>query len=456
MLMWCASGVVMLFVHYPELDEGHRVQALAPIDWRGCCQFPPVAASQPIANASVEALAGTPMLRLEPEGGPPAMFDLRTGAPVTKVGQDVAEAVAAGYGPLDELRIVDRDQWTVSGEFNPHRPLYKVALADRARTEIYVSSKTGEAVQATTGAGRFWNWLGSVPHWLYPTVLRSHPAVWTQVVIWTSLLGCFLTATGLYVGWAAFRPFGDRRWSGYRRVWLWHHLAGLVFGVLTLTWVASGLVSMNPWGFLEGSGGGAARARLQGPHPTWAQVRDAISGLAAHPPAGPTLRVSTAPFGGKLYLVSAGLGGQLVRHDGAGAPISLSAADLADAARRLADGRTISSATVVTRQDAYYFSHHSTVRLPAYRLILKGGERDYLDPRTGQLLARFDADARGYRWLHEGLHRWDFVPGARQGPVWAAVMVLLLSGVTLGVGAGVWLSWKAALRDLRRLTRRRR
>ena len=39
-------------------------------------------------------------------------------------------------------------------------------------------------------------------------------------------------------------------------------LAGLVFGIFTLTFVVSGLVSMNPWGFLEGRGGGGEHVNV--------------------------------------------------------------------------------------------------------------------------------------------------------------------------------------------------
>jgi len=67
----------------------------------------------------------------------------------------------------------------------------------------------------TTARERFWNWLGAVPHWLYFTELRRHPNIWSQVLIVTSLLGCFLA------------------------------------GVIALTWVLSGLLSMNPWGWLH-------------------------------------------------------------------------------------------------------------------------------------------------------------------------------------------------------------
>ena len=67
-------------------------------------------------------------------------------------------------------------------------------------------------VQLTTRFQRFWGWLGAVPHWLYPTILRQDGALWSQVVICTSLIGCFLTVTGLWVGIARLRRrFRPRR-----------------------------------------------------------------------------------------------------------------------------------------------------------------------------------------------------------------------------------------------------
>ncbi len=116
----------------------------------------------------------------------------------------------------------------------------------------------------TTARERFWNWLGAVPHWLYFTELRRHPNIWSQVLIVTSLLGCFLAGIGIYLGVRQFaaRPAG--RWSPYVGFNLWHHIAGLTFGVFALTWVLSGLLSMNPWGWLQGAGTQPESAAIEG------------------------------------------------------------------------------------------------------------------------------------------------------------------------------------------------
>ena len=105
-----------------------------------------------------------------------------------------------------------RDQWTVV-VLKRNSPFWRVRLADQAATDIYVSQVTGEVVQRTTRASRVLNWVGAVPHWLYPTVLRQYPKLWSQVVIWTSLAGVFLTLAGLYLGILAWRPFRDHRVS---------------------------------------------------------------------------------------------------------------------------------------------------------------------------------------------------------------------------------------------------
>ena len=466
MLVWCLSGVVMLFVRYPDLGEGQRLRGLDPIAWDGCCRFGvdgALAGATPIVAASVEALDGAPLLRMTPAGGEALAIDLRTGRRIERFDATAAAAVARAFGRRTGAagnaaapEPVVRDQWTVAGDFNHDRPLQRVALGDPRGTEVYVSSASGKVVQITDAPQRFWNWLGAVPHWLYPSLLRQHTALWTQVVIWTSVLGIFLTGSGLWAGWLAFRPCGDARWSAYRGVWLWHHLAGLVCGVLTLAWVASGLVSMNPWGLLEG-GSDDARARLQGAPPAWSQVRAAVQDFAAERRAPSVVQLSIAPLGGRLFLLARTEDGGLQRMRADGAPAPMQLPELSAAAARITAPASPASQDLLRWEDAYWFSHHQRAKLPVYRVVAAGpaATRYYLDPETGALLGRFDPDARGYRWLHEGLHRWDFVPGLGDGPLWAALMVVLLSGVTAGVGTGVWMSWKAVGRDLRRIGRRK-
>jgi hypothetical protein len=132
-------------------------------------------------------------------------------------------------------------------------PMHVLALNDAAVTYLYVSEAGGDVVLRTTRRERIWGYLGPVIHWIYFTPLRRNGPLWSQVVIWTSLVGCLMCATGLVWGlWrlsptARFRLKREPSHSPYAGWMKWHHYAGLLFGVATLTWTYSGLLSMGPF-----------------------------------------------------------------------------------------------------------------------------------------------------------------------------------------------------------------
>ena len=444
MLVWLLSGVVMLFARWPEVDEARRVEALPPIPWTGCCTFPDLRPETGLDSAAVEGLAGTPVLRL-----PSGTFDLTTGKPIESIGPEQAKRVAADFAARSALagaprsaEPLERDQWTVTGYFNQHRPLWKVSFDDPAHSVVYVSAANGKVVQATDRQARILSWLGVIPHWLYPAILRQDAKLWAQVVIWTSAIGTFLTLTGLYLGVVTLGRTHSGRLSPYRGLMAWHHWAGLGTGLLTLAWVFSGLMSMNPWGLLE-SPDSETPARVTGDvaYGDLTAALDQAKGLAAG-------QVRLAPLDGRLFLI---VGGE--RLDAAGRPAPLTEADLAVAASRAGPLR---EQQMIHKDDAYYYGHHDPVRLPAWRATLANGDRLYLDGRTGEVAAFVDAPARGFRWLHLGLHRFDFIRGFDRGAGWATAMVLLLAAATFGVGTGVWLAFRRARHDLGQLARRAR
>ncbi len=450
MVMWCLSGIVMMYVSYPALRESVRLEHLQPIEWHDCCRIADARrADLRLERIEIEMLGGKPVLF---SGEEVRALDLSTGSPAEVIAADQAAAVAKHYALGDSqaaphLRgLIDRDQWTVAGDFNSARPLYHFRLADAAGTEVYVSSRSGRAVQMTTANERFWNWLGAVPHWLYFTELRRHPAIWSKVVILVSLLGCFLAGVGIYLGIRQFaaRPAG--RWSPYVGFKLWHHIAGLAFGVLALTWVLSGLLSMNPWGALQGVGAQAESAAIEGtPQFSVQSLAAALQNLAgAHPAA---VSVQAAPLNGRLYFIAGGSGGQRLRLDERGAPAPLSAADLDFLAHAVGRVATPLALRLLTQEDSYFFSHHEPVVLPVYRLILESGTRYYFDAVSGMLVAKLDAASRAYRWLHQGLHRLDFSAGLRTRPQWDLIMLFLMSGVTLLCLTGAYLGYRRLTQD---------
>nr|WP_100866461.1 peptidase [Novosphingobium kunmingense] len=476
MTLWCLTGFVMLYVDYPRLLPAEQLRGLSPLHLPagGSLSRITLPPDTGLASARLEMVAGKPVLRVVPEksGGrtiwqmraTPQSYDLGSGALLAPLSREDLGKVGTEFGrnvgidgPVAAIVPISVDQWTVQA-FRANRPLYRVDYADAAGSTAYIAGLTGEVVQKTTRFERFWGWLGAVPHWLYPTVLRQNPTAWSQAVIWTSLIGCFLTVTGIWVGISRLRRGKDGTiGSPYRGLWWWHHMAGLVFGLLALTWVGSGLFSMSPWGLFDSDAGLVERQRLAGAM-RWTDIRAALANVNQLPID--TVRVESAPLGGKMAFVAIAADGRMVRLDSSGRPAILTRADVAAA---LQNGPRVVSLALLSEGDSYYYAHKERVRLPVWRAVLADPQatRVYIDAGSGTLLRAVDGTGRAERWLWNAPHSFD-LPGLRQGLLRYIIILPLLAAVTLVCGTGAWMGmrklgcdlWRICRRIRRRLSRR--
>ena len=460
MVLWCLSGFVMMYQSYPHLAPADRLPGLAPLRvsaTEAANSAWAVSDGQALSGFRLEMMAGRPMLEMQLSARRRQAFDLRRGAPLETVPAEdvlrVADAYAAAHGVrgrAEDLGLVDVDQWTLDG-INRGGPLHHIRFDDPARTELYVSQHSGQAAQATTARTRLLAWLGAIPHWLYPTQLRKNPQLWDQVVVWSSLVGVFLTVVGLYIGIARFRRYKNGRWSPYRGWFYWHHVTGLLFGVLTLTWVASGLFTMNPFGFLDTDVGMAERSALAG-----TVSGDQMKRFLALTPtlaAGDLATLETTPLAGRLYVLATGRDGSTQRLDDQGRPAPLAQAEVAAALHRL-PGPKLASLERLDREDAYYYSGFERKAVfPVYRARLADAQATtfYIDAEAGRLVEALDNTERQSRWLRTGLHDIDFFAGLRARPVWDVVVLVLLAGVTGVCMTGAWLGLKRIGRDIQAL-----
>jgi hypothetical protein len=143
---------------------------------------------------------------------------------------------------------IDYDQWTVAGDFDPDRPLGRIALNDDAGTEIYISLASGMVVLTTTRNTRLANYAGSIPHWLYATALRHHKHAWRALMWWLSLLGTIGAGIGVVIGLARLG-----RSPAYRGLQRWHHICGLFLAPFLLSWIFSGFLSIDDGALLPQS-----------------------------------------------------------------------------------------------------------------------------------------------------------------------------------------------------------
>ena len=103
------------------------------------------------------------------------------------------------------------------------------------------------------------------------------------------------------------------------------------------------------------------------------------------------------------------------------------------------------SVDLLRSDDDYYYSHHEQREFPVYRVTYPDGGRFYISAATGTLLRFADSNARWYRWVFNAFHAGDFNAAARSRPVWDIFMLVLLLGVTIGVGTGTWMGFKRVL-----------
>jgi hypothetical protein len=462
MLAWCLSGLVMIWVSYPKFEPHQRIESLRPLKFPACCEVAALRATlgeTPIQAFQIEMLADSPVLRVEVPGRPQLVFDLVGGVLLSSVDPGSAERISEAYVDTTRIsaapsapQVLSVDQWTVAGEFNSERPLFRVALNDADLTEIYISSHTGEVVQRTNSAQRMGNYFGAVTHWIYPTMIRRHPAVWNWIVIVLSAAGVILTLLGIILGLARAHWRGAQTVSPWRGWRLWHHTFGLIFGLLTLSWVGSGLLSMNPGGVLESDYGSAERADVAGLTMT---VSDAINvvqrlanpnGMSTDPIAAGLKQIASAPLGGVLYLLATS------RNQHRLDPVNFNSSPIVLGEVRQALTRVIRDGAMemasLPQGDEYLSAGHNRVVNPTYRAIsTRDGSRYYIDAASGALIAKYDESARRYRWWFEALHRWDFIPGFRMGVVRGSVVAALLLGVTISVGSGAVLAYRRIMRS---------
>lgn len=458
MTLWCLSGFVMMYQDYPIFSEEERLRSLQPLDLAGCCDLDELPTDEAVVSGlRVEMLEGAPVLR---SGGWMPTINLRTGQSLAELSAEqilnVARRYAIGSGITGQPRslgVIDIDQWTIQNARGNY-PAHQIAFDDAAATEIYINGATGEIFQDTNRRERVLTWLGAIPHWLYPTLLRQNGPLWSQVVIWASVTGTFLAATGLYVGVSRLerRRRDGKIASPFRGWWYWHHMFGLVFGVLTLTWVFSGLMTMNPWGLLEGRGDGEFDERLAGAA-TWGDAKRFLEFAGSR--AGSMnefTQLRVAPFDNEFYMLAMRPDGTSVRLDATGAPATIDRADVEAAIRKIE--APVKSFELMHDEDSFYYGHKDEVDLPVYRAVLDDAEqtRLYINPVTGAFRA-FDSDARWSRWIRRGLHGFDFA-GIRERPVWDVLVLLMLAGVTAVCVTGTWMALKRIRLDYRRLRAR--
>jgi hypothetical protein len=449
--MWFSTGIVMHCVPFPSLTESERFAGLLPIDLSSLRHGPDeaVAASR-IEGARrvrlIQRIDGPVYLVIGPSQLTAVHAADLSGAAITS--QPLALEIAKRYAQqrgFDAKRaavaaVSDYDQWSVPGTYDNHRPLYRVALNDPVGTELYVSSRTGEVVLCTTRRERAWNYVGSVAHWIYPTVLRSHAVAWDNVVWALSLLASITAVAGVALGVARLQVSSAGVRSPLGGWHAWHHILGLLTATFVVTWIVSGWLSMDHGLLFSRDRLSVAEAAAVAGTPDWAALGGNQSSISAG-----VREVEWFTLGERFFKRErASFTSQSISAVDADTANSqpmrsfLSAQEVDTYVRRMASGCT--NPAVIGDHDNYAVAA-AIPDAPVFRSIC-GDIWFEIDGATGKVLGRLDTSRRVYRWAYRGLHTLDFpilldYPIVRSGAIVALCAMGFLFSLT-----GAVIGWR--------------
>lgn len=487
---WFISGVVMMYARMPGLANEERLARAPVLDLSAVALSPAEAAAQAgldVDRVQVGMLQHRPVYRFG--GRTPTIVFADTGGFFEGINRAQAREVARRYAPghTGPIRfaayVTEPDQWTIQAR--AQMPMYRFALDDAEDTHLYVSEVTGDVVLRTTRKERFWGYLGPVFHWVYFTPLRRNGPLWTQFIIWSSLIGCVMCITGIVWGLWRYSPRSRFRLKRVLSVspyagWMkWHHIAGLIFGVVTLTWTYSGLLSMGPFNWFrsappsraerEASTGGPLKAELM-------TIESMKAAVAAIEPSFAPKELESMQFRGEpfwiAYRAPSAEQATLWMHEGLlpraprprmehryvsavhperGAVTGFGREAMTEIAQAAMPGVRVEDALWLQEYDGYYYDPRGSRPLPVLRVRYEDANATwlYLDPERGGIVQRSSKVSRLRRWLYQGFHSLDFPFLYFHRPLWDIVVIVLSIGGTV-------LSFTTMLPAWRRLKRRGR
>ena len=484
-VMWFASGIVLAYNPFPALYEAERLRLAPPLDCATCRVSEAEARTlvgslgdDAVESVRLGMLGARPVWRVRNDRGAwRAVFaDSLSIVPMvdSTAGAAIALAFARHRNPASSARVrvkysatlTSPDQWTLEEPLPSQLPLLRFEANDEDDSRIYVSQAGAEVVMYSTHRQRTMAWLGAIPHWIYPTILRRHVSAWSVGIIVLSALGTVMSLAGIAIGvwqwrWRVRRTRGGIRGRGtpYRDIVMrWHHMLGLLFGAVVCSWMFSGLMSMNPGHWSPGSEPGAAlHTRWSGTANSSAVRRPGVlDGWRTMSAGGHSIaEIRPERRAGRPYYNGTTPDGHgfLVAADSTVAAITEPAESaLIDNARRALAGAPLVDARLLVRGDDYYRETEGREIVdPVLRLRFADAHATwlYIDRTTGRLLATFETRSRVDRWLYTGLHDLDFRWILDRPPLWDVLVVGLSLGGLIASLSGAILAWRW-VRDFRR------
>jgi hypothetical protein len=280
--------------------------------------------------------------------------------------------------------------------------------------------------------------------------------LWYWTVVWVSAAGCVLAVLGLVLAFTQFRRSRPLRLSvsiRYRGLMRWHYYTGALFGIFALTWVFSGLLSMEPFDWTTAEGMALPRNDLEGGAlelERYPFAAAAFAGALAFEGLAPSeielTRIQAEPF---LLVALAERDGPVHRRLIDPATLEARTAPFAPESILAELEATVTGAAIVEHEvlesyDAYYYAQGGAAPLPVLRVKFDDPAETwyYFDLMTKRPVASNHRLSRLERWLFNGLHSLDFGFWYDRRPFWDVGMILLSLGALATSAIGMVLGFR--------------
>ena len=470
-LLWFPSGIGMMYFPMPSVTQAHRLHRL-PVLKADTVVVSPADAAQKLGvdadDLRLSSYDGRPAYLAGRGGGGPVLY-ADTGEEQGEVSTEMVQRLASAWtgqpaNTASVEEVTEVDQWTLQTRLGNLSPVFKYSWPNGE--QVYVSQASGDVVQYTTTASRIGAYLGPIPHWFYFTPLRKHGPEWSRVVIWSSGIGTISAILGVVIGVWMYSPARRYRYAGaptsvpYRGQKRWHMVFGLVFGVATVTYAFSGMLSMDPFPSFNDRvqlrrGGGPATnipralrgdldpAAFNAKHP-----RQALEQLGSLPVKELEL---TSFAGDPVYLARLSDGDTRIVPMQGEPRTGFDQKEIVRVVSAAAEGRV--TTRILSQYDRYYLDR--TRRLPLPVVLAEGTNEDqtryYIDPRTARVVQTYDSSNWVNRWLYNGLHSLNFPWLYNYRPLWDIVVITLMLGGTALCVTSLVLAWRVLGRKLARV-----
>jgi hypothetical protein len=257
-------------------------------------------------------------------------------------------------------------------------------------------------------------------------------------------------------------------------------VTGAVFGVFTLTWAFSGLISMEPfeWTNARGlevrrdvfTGGSLDLSRFPAMNPVqwnsllggraireveFTRIQDGHYFVVRQAPETPAVPKQRERLHQPYYVTGRAERDRVlvdadtlaIRHD------RFSADSLVARLRAEVPDVSVVESTLLSDYDSYYYSRGRLTPLPVLRVKFADPAETwvYVDPEMSQVLAQVNRLNRVERWLYNGLHSLDFAFWYGKRPLWDIVMIVLLAGGLTSSVLGMVMGIRRVRRGAKRL-----